>query len=110
MLEIFVHEPITIYKVNSATELKELCDKFLVRILDKESTFAWNAEDMNHSQAKEVLKPYVADIEDYEGFMLDKNALICSILKYGNKSLQHFSQKFFETIEKTNLGYMVEWN
>lgn len=106
---IFLYEPIIIYKVNSATELKELNNKFLVRILDKECTFAWNAEEMDHSHAKEVLKPYVADIEDYEGFMLDKDVLICSILKYGKKSLRHFSQKFFQKIEKTDFGYKVKW-
>jgi len=108
--ETFLYEPTKIYKINSISELKGLANKFPLRILDGENVFVWKAEDLDHSSARRILKPYISDIDNYEGFMLENNCLLNGMLKHGEQSLKKFSKKFFKKIEKNGLGdYSFEW-
>ena len=106
---IFLEELTKIYQIKTVLDLKGLNNRFMPRILDGEYTFAWNSEDLDHYHARKILAPYIKDIDDYEGFMLDKDILIPSLLKYGEKSLIKFSNKFFKNIEKTDFGYKIIW-
>lgn len=106
---IFLNEPTKIYEIKTISELKGLSNKFLVRILNGDKTFAWKAEDLDHYHARKILEPYISNINDYEGFSLDKDIVIPSLLKYGEKSLNEFIKKFFNSTEKIDFGYKITW-
>lgn len=86
---------IKIFLVKSKSELKGLSNKFPLRMLfDGSTLYAWKAEEMDHRKAKEVLKNYDENINNFEGLLLEQGYLVPSLQKRAG-IVDKFIKKYF---------------
>lgn len=102
-------ENLTVYKPTSE-EFKNLMETSSLRLLYNGAVlYAWHAEEANHSQVRNLLRKHIADIDTYDGFMIEGNHLVCS-LQNTPVDYKRFIKSYFPYCKthKDKFGIMLE--